>query len=432
MEAALLHAVAMARTAVLSACAGLEDGPLARARHAAEIARLRCEVACLREELRIKDVRLGRLSAHQRPHYAPTERLAILALRAAAGWSAAQTARRFLVAPATIAAWAKRLDEEGPDALVRTPQPVNRFPELVAELVAALRATVPSMGKVRIAQVLARAGLQLAPTTVARFLKESPRGPREKPTMRVVAREHRGAVDERRRVVTAQYPHHLWHVDLTVIPTAAGFWVPWIPGAVPIIWPFAWTVAVVLDHHSRAVVAHAVYRKQPTAEQVCALLDRAILDAGRTPRHIVTDRGVQFEAAQYLEWCRRRRVRPRFGAVGRKGSIAVVERFMRSLKSEHLRRILVPLGRTVFRREVALYVDWYNRCRPHSSLEGRTPAERLRRTPAVTSLLETRPRYPLRRRGRKRRRRLRGTLKLVIDHSQGRPHLPIVSLREAA
>ncbi len=51
------------------------------------------------------------------------ERLAILELRAARGWSQAQTARRLLVTPLTVASWSKRLDDEGPSALVQVREP---------------------------------------------------------------------------------------------------------------------------------------------------------------------------------------------------------------------------------------------------------------------------------------------------------------------
>jgi hypothetical protein len=64
---------------------------------AAENDRLRSELALLREELRIKDARLGRIPARHRPHCPPPERLAILTLRAARGCFAEQTARQFLV-----------------------------------------------------------------------------------------------------------------------------------------------------------------------------------------------------------------------------------------------------------------------------------------------------------------------------------------------
>ncbi len=41
------------------------------------------------------------------------------------------------------------------------------------------------------------------------------------------------------RVVTARYPHHVWHVDASVVPTLFGFWVPWLPNSISIFWPFA-------------------------------------------------------------------------------------------------------------------------------------------------------------------------------------------------
>jgi DNA-binding transcriptional regulator YiaG len=96
-----------------------------RARLSAKKDQLDQEIRLLREEIRIKDERLARIPASQRPHYRPTERLAILELRALRGWSMAQTARVFHVTQATIASWGKRLDEQGPAALLRTPVPVN-------------------------------------------------------------------------------------------------------------------------------------------------------------------------------------------------------------------------------------------------------------------------------------------------------------------
>src|SRR6266849_1272537 len=52
-------------------------------------------------------------------------------LRAARAWSLEQTARVFQVTAATIASWGKRLDDHGPRALLRSPGPVNRFPDYV-------------------------------------------------------------------------------------------------------------------------------------------------------------------------------------------------------------------------------------------------------------------------------------------------------------
>lgn len=48
-------------------------------------------------------------------------RLEILDLKAARGWSLAQTARAFLVEAETIAAWLKRIDEAGSPAVIQPP-----------------------------------------------------------------------------------------------------------------------------------------------------------------------------------------------------------------------------------------------------------------------------------------------------------------------
>jgi hypothetical protein len=97
-----------------------------RGRLGTENDRLRQEVALLQEEIRIKDARMNRIPAQRRPHHPPIERLAIVELRAARGWSGAETARRLLVTPLTVASGTGRLDEEGPESLIQIGEPVRR------------------------------------------------------------------------------------------------------------------------------------------------------------------------------------------------------------------------------------------------------------------------------------------------------------------
>ena len=72
---------------------------------------------------------------------------------------------------------------------------------------------------------------------------------------------------------------------------------------------------------------------------------------------------------------KRRGIGLRYGAVGRHGSVAVVERVIGTLKREGLRHIKVPFRGADFCREVALLVEWYNEHRPHTGLAGATPNE---------------------------------------------------------
>src|SRR5262249_50288076 len=160
-----------------------------------------------------------------------------------------QTAQVFQLTPATIAAWKKRLSEHGEEALVRIFEPVNKFPDFVRYVVQRLKALCPQLGKMKIAEFLARAGLHLAPSTVGRMVRESPQKP---------APAEEPALLEGERWVTAKRPNHVWHVDLTTIPIGSGFWTSWLPFALPQRWPFCWWVAVVMDHFSRRVMGFAV------------------------------------------------------------------------------------------------------------------------------------------------------------------------------
>jgi putative transposase len=219
------------------------------------------------------------------------------------------------------------------------------------------------MGKVKIAQTLARAGLHLSVSTVGRMLREPP-----PPLPKQVA----VFTD---RVVTANRPNHVWHIDLTTVPTVSGFWASWLSFALPQCWPFCWWVLVTGDHYSRRVVAAAVFPRKPNSRSVCRFLESVIRYACSTPKYFVCDKDRVFWCEEFKHWCRGKKIRPRFGAVGKHGSIAVIERIIRTLKDECTRRILVPQTQRGFHRELASFLEWYNEYRPHMTLGGKTPNE---------------------------------------------------------
>ncbi|HSS63542.1 MAG TPA: DDE-type integrase/transposase/recombinase, partial [Gammaproteobacteria bacterium] len=177
------------------------------------------------------------------------------------------------------------------------------------------------------------------------------------------------------RAVTAKRPNHVWHVDLTVAPTASGFWTPWFPLSLPQVWPFCWWIACAVDHYSRSVLSSAVFKKQPTSLEVRAFLDGVSRRVKASPKYVVCDKGVQFTSVGLEAWCKRRRIRPRYGAAHQYGSIAVIERFIKSLKDEWLRRLIIPLRLEAMRKELSAYISWFNDHRPHQGLDGCTPRE---------------------------------------------------------
>ena len=177
VRSAVIYVISLAHYAITCARGWAANSINARVRLAAENDRFKQETQLLREELRIKDARMARIDPHRKPYYPPTERMAILELKAARAWSLAQTAKAFLIKPATIASWLKRIDEDGDDTLVQLREPVNKFPDFVRYIVQRLKALCPSLGKRKIAQMLARAGLHLGTTTVQRMVKDKRTGP---------------------------------------------------------------------------------------------------------------------------------------------------------------------------------------------------------------------------------------------------------------
>jgi hypothetical protein len=124
--------------------------------------------------------------------------------------------------------------------------------------------------------------------------------------------------------------------------------------------------------------------------------------------------------------------------IGRLRLIALIERFIRTMKDEGTRRILVPQRRSTFRYVIGDFFAWYNEWRPHTALEGRTPNEvyfRLRpvnRRPRI----EPRARWPRRSPCARPRTLIAGQpgdrFTLDIKFLGGQRHLPVVSLKRAA
>lgn len=174
-------------------------------------AELEQELHYLREELRIKDTRMESISPRRRPDYEPHERFDVLALRALSGWPKAETARRFFVTEPTIRFWIKRVHEKGDEAFISAGPPVNRFPDLVGDIVRRLQQRCPELGKRSIASFLARCGLHLRATAVDRFLNErlvDPSEPSDVETKDGNVCDSTSVKPTKARAVTAKYPNH--------------------------------------------------------------------------------------------------------------------------------------------------------------------------------------------------------------------------------
>jgi transposase InsO family protein len=93
------------------------------------------------------------------------------------------------------------------------------------------------------------------------------------------------------------------------------------------------------------------------------------------PRHIVSDQGDEFTASVFRETLKALGIRQRFGAIGQHGSIALIERFFRSLKADLRGGWLRLWHPRDLARRLELALARYAYCRPHLGLGGRVPAE---------------------------------------------------------
>jgi transposase InsO family protein len=417
----MLHILSMARTAIVCNWSELENSKLWDQQWAGKLDKSDTDRSQREEQLRLIQARLGRISPLKRPHYTPCERMSILEIRSARGWNLKKTAEEFLLDEETVSGWMKQLDDGG--GLIQIPQPVNKYPEALVYLIQRLKILFPRYGKKFIAELLFRVGLYLSATTVGRIIRK----PSESIPPDFREPEPEEEVEIRR--IISRHPDHTWLVDLTQASTWGGFWISWLPYALPPVWPFCWWIAVIIDHFSRKVIGFAVFMKQPKAEDITNMLDKAISRVGRTPKYIITDKGSQFWPSgakpenrknhPYLKWCDKQKIKPRHGAVGKYGSIAIIERFIKSLKTECLNRIQLPFNLADICLELSLYVTWYNLYRPHLTLKGRTPQEVYANSPSP-------PRIDF-----KPNSKLPG-FRLKIGYLEGRKHLPIIELEKAA
>ena len=96
IKSAVLHVISLAQFATAYTRGWAANSINARIRITAEKDRYKQQVALLTEQLRINHARMARLDSRRRPRYLPNERMVILELRAAHGWTREQTADALL------------------------------------------------------------------------------------------------------------------------------------------------------------------------------------------------------------------------------------------------------------------------------------------------------------------------------------------------
>jgi putative transposase len=156
------------------------------------------------------------------------------------------------------------------------------------------------------------------------------------------------------RNLAVDHPNQVWAMDITYIPMARGF---------------AYLAAVV-DWFSRRVSA---WRLSITMEVEFCLeaVEEALARHGR-PEIFNTDQGSQFTSEAFTGLLLNRGIAISMDGKGSWRDNVFVERLWRSVKYEEVYlRAYDSVGEA--RASIGRYFDFYNRKRPHSSLDRRTP-----------------------------------------------------------
>jgi putative transposase len=156
------------------------------------------------------------------------------------------------------------------------------------------------------------------------------------------------------RGLTVERVNHVWAMDISYIPMLRGFVY----------------LAAVMDWFSRRVLA---WRLSIGLEVDFCLnaVDEALARHGR-PEIFTTDQGSQFTSAAFTGLLAENGIAISMDGRGAWRDNVFVERLWRSVKYEEVYlRAYDSVGEA--RASIGRYLSFYNRSRPHSSLDGRTP-----------------------------------------------------------
>ena len=153
---------------------------------------------------------------------------------------------------------------------------------------------------------------------------------------------------------TVDRPNHVWAMDITYLPMARGFVY----------------LTVVLDWATRRVLSWRLSNSL-TADAPIEALEEAITKYG-TPEIMNTDQGSQFTSSEFIGALERHGIAISMDGKGCWRDNVFVERLWKTIKYEH---VYLHAYATVSeaKAKLGVYLDFYNRRRPHTALDRQTP-----------------------------------------------------------
>jgi putative transposase len=156
------------------------------------------------------------------------------------------------------------------------------------------------------------------------------------------------------RGLSVERANQVWAMDITYIPLARGFVY----------------LAVVLDWHSRKVLAHRVSITME-ADFCVEALNEAITRFG-TPEIMNTDQGSQFTSAEFTDVLKHHGIAISMDGRGQWRDNVFVERLWKSVKYEEV-YLKAYDSVSAAREHIGRYFEFYNKRRPHRAHDGETP-----------------------------------------------------------
>jgi transposase InsO family protein len=255
-----------------------------------------------------------------------------------------------IVTPNTLLRWHRQLVAQKWDYSARRQHPGGRppTPAKVVELVVRLAHENPTWGYSRIQGALANLGHDIADTTVANILKEHGIEP---------------APERRRKTSWRSFLKSHWDVIASIDFTTIDIWTT--GGLVTYYLLFVMKVATRQVHFAGCTVNPDGIWMQQIARNLTDSLSSFLVGT----RYLIMDRDTKytdaFRAALRLAGAICLRLPPRSPNLS-----PHIERFMRSLKTESLERLII-FGEVMLRRTVREFLDHFHRERNHQGLGNR-------------------------------------------------------------
>ena len=168
-----------------------------------------------------------------------------------------------------------------------------------------------------------------------------------------------------RELLRAEYPHHVWAIDLQFDQTMDGRRLKFLN---------------VIDEFSRACLTIGVGRRCKAVDGITTI--EGLLNQHPAPTHLRMDNGAEFIANALQEWCMGNGSATAYIPPGSPWENPFVESFNGRLRDEFLNmELFASLAKAKVLAEQ--HRIEYNVYRPHSALQGRTPLESIQQWKAA-------------------------------------------------